>query len=82
VDAGGEESERRVRAIRDDAAQLLKALRTAGCDCFIDPEDGNLYVSPPAPGRRIEWPEDFEAAFEWHYRELKALVSAERLTIH
>jgi hypothetical protein len=68
--------------ISDEPARLLAALRTAGCDCFIDPEDGNLYISPPAHRRCIDWPDDPEEAIELHYWELKELVSVERLTIH
>jgi hypothetical protein len=68
--------------IPDEPARLLGALREAGCDIFIDREDGNLYVSPPAHGRRIDWPNDPEEAIEEHYWELKELVSAERLTVH
>jgi hypothetical protein len=72
----------RVPTMLDEPVRLLAALRHAGCDIFIDAEDGNLYVSPPAHGRRIDWPVDSEEAIEEHYWELKALVSAERLTIH
>lgn len=67
-------------ATLEEPARLLHALRAAGCDVFIDREDGGLYCSPPA--RHIEWDDDPEEAIELHYRELKALVSAERLTIH
>jgi hypothetical protein len=70
-----------MRTILDEPAQLLAALRTAGCDCFIDPEDGNLYVSPPTHGRRIDWP-DPEEAIEEFYWELKALVQRERFSVH
>lgn len=66
--------------ILDEPAHLLGALRAAGCDVFIDPEDGELYCSPPA--RRIEWLDDPEEAIDLHYWELKELVSADRLTIH
>jgi hypothetical protein len=41
-----------------------------------------LYVSPPALGRRIDWPDDPEEAIELHYWELKELVQRERLTVH
>jgi hypothetical protein len=68
--------------IRDEAARLLDALRRSGCDCFIDAEDGNFYCSPPAHGRRIEWPDDPEEALDAWYEDLKALLLAERLTVH
>jgi hypothetical protein len=45
-----------MRMVDEEAAQLLAALKRAGCECFIDEEDGNLYVSPPL--RRIQWPDD------------------------
>jgi hypothetical protein len=72
--------------VDEEAAQLLAALKRAGCECFIDEEDGNLYVSPPL--RRIRWPDDPEDAIEDFYDELRALVLAEshrpaqRFTIH
>jgi hypothetical protein len=65
----------------DTAARLLAALRAAGCDCFVDPEDDQFYCSPPA--RRIEWDEgDPEEALELHRAELRELVRVERMTIH
>jgi hypothetical protein len=64
----------------DEPARLLRALRAAGCHCFIDQEDEQFYCSPPA--RHIEWPTDPEEAIEEHYWELRELVAAERLTIH
>jgi hypothetical protein len=63
-----------------EAYELLVALRAAGCDLFIDREDGALYCSPPA--RHIEWDDDPEEAIELHYWELKALVEHEHVTVH
>jgi hypothetical protein len=60
------------------ARRLLAALREAGAYCFI--EDDPLFVSPPA--RRVVWHGDTEEAIDELYWELKALVSAERLTVH
>ena len=51
----------------DDARRLLKALRAAGCHCFIDREDSEFYCSPPS--RRIDWPDgDAEEAID-EYRD-------------
>jgi hypothetical protein len=77
---------RAMTTVVDEAARLLDALRAAGCQCFIDEEDGNLYVSPPL--RRIQWDADVEDAIEDFYLELKARVLAEqhqprqRFTVH
>jgi hypothetical protein len=64
----------------DTAARLLAALRAAGCYCFIDVEDGELYVSPPA--RHIEWDDDPEEAIEEHRDALRELVKASTMTVH
>jgi hypothetical protein len=61
-----------------DARCLLAALRAAGSHVFID--DDQLFVSPPL--RRVDWDDDAEEAVEALYDELKALVQAERVTIH
>jgi len=45
------------------AADLLAALRAAGCKVFID--DGDLFCSPPL--RPIAWPGNAEQAFESWY---------------
>jgi hypothetical protein len=63
-----------------DAVRLLRALRDAGCDCFIDAEDQQFYCSPPA--RPIDWPDDPETAIEEWYDDLKALLLADRVTVH
>jgi hypothetical protein len=70
---------------RDDvddttARLLLAALRAAGCNVFLDAEDGEMYVSPPSAP--IAWDEDPEEAIERHRAELRALIRAEMMTIH
>jgi len=55
------------------AADLLAALRAAGCKVFID--DGDLFCSPPL--RPIAWPGNAEQAFESWYDDPKALVANE-----
>jgi hypothetical protein len=69
-----------ITTILDEPVRLLSALRAAGCDVFIDPEDQALYVSPPM--RRIDWDDDPEEAIKEWYWELKSLVKAERLSVH
>ena len=64
----------------DEPVRLLWALRAAGCETFIDREDGCLYVSPPL--RHVEWDHDPEESIEAWYEELRALVLSERGTVH
>lgn len=64
----------------DEPVRLLHALRAAGCQVFIDVEDGCLYVSPPSG--HIQWDDDPEAAVDDWYPELKTLVECERVTVH
>lgn len=63
-----------------DAVRLLTALRAAGCDTFIDAEDGQFYASPPA--RHIEWDGDAEEALLAMLDELRDLLLAERMQVH
>lgn len=63
-----------------EAVRLLSALRRAGCDTFIDSEDGDFYCSPPA--RPIEWLGDAEEAILEMLDELRDVLLAEKLTVH
>ena len=60
-----------------EAVRLLSALRLAGCDVFIDPEDDNLFCSPPLRG--VDWDDDVEEAIDEFYWDLKEIVEAEHL---
>ena len=66
--------------LAENIVHFARALRAAGCDLFIDRDDGCLYVSPPM--RHIDWDDDPEEAIEEWYWELKSLVKAERLSVH
>ena len=58
------------------AMRLLVALRAAGSEVFILPEDDGagdrLIVSPPL--RHVEWDEDVEASIDHHYEAIKGIV--------
>lgn len=68
---------RRAARRSDPAAELLAALRAAGCEVFFD--DGQLFVSPPLCC--VVWAGDIETAIETWYDELTALVAAEVATM-